>query len=1629
MSTPESKIVIAIETLLRGMPKASREVDAFAKKLRALESIKVSAKTFNTASIDKAAVAAQRLQQQQQKLSIQAQELANRQERARQATDRLAQAQNRLNQAQQRSSRTVTRPQLGAQQDAQVRAFRAIEAERLRIQRQTDAENRRLQSAADSLQRQRSNALIGQFKEQERAAERTATAFQNRFLTLGSIFTQVGQGVSSLGASLSIALTAPLTALGILATRNAVTLDSLTRGLTAIVGSAQEAGVQLTRLTEIAKLPGIGFQEAIQGSVRLQAVGFSAEVAERALRQFANAVALTGGGREELSRITVQLGQLSAKGKVLAQDLKPIIEAGPAVGRALIQAFGTINSEDIQALGLSSQQFIDQLLTALENLPRAAAGARNTFDNFTDAVFRASSAIGTAIIPVLTRLVETIEPIATRLAQGFASLSPAVQTVAVVFAGLVAAIGPFTFLAGQIISSVGGMVTAFARLAALGLTPTIQGFQLLTQVMRGTASLVAGQAATTAAAAGGWIALAGAIGAAVAVLAVVGVAIASYVKSQKDAVKISAEQIAATKDQIDSLQTQLKFIDGLRDGVKRTADEQQRLAAIYASLNTQAKIRITAITDEEKRLAALREELNQILQLRNAERIQQAANLAASLAATNAQIETEQRSRDSVAGRVAANTALAQSIEQSGKVTAEQSRQLEKLGLSGAATATQAVFDLNKANERLIDRQTELIESSQKLNGTAEEQGQALKVLAQQTGLSARELLSAAKAMGLFKGNVEDSLPAIERFIVSQDRAAKSTDIFTESLRKQNEELEKAGKRADDAAKQRNDIIKAAASLAREASDSFEGALKFLNAFIAANPDLRAAIEKERQLAGKSFQEFIEDALGGRPGVKGQSALRNAQQQLAEALARVQTANAEKTATQEKLNNERLLEINENFHRLQLISYREYLETRALLTTKNLDLEITSAAEAVKTAREAQIRLLTEAKKAGIPAGERTRRLAQAAEAQEKAIQAETRLAELEAERNQITAQVKQALKEAAQQQLKDVRQLEVEYGELTGRIQDALNAATDERFREALETLGKTQDRLNKQLQAASKARKGDLVAELSEALNLNQRQIEAINNIIRQERATNELAAAQEFVRRAKEKQAELERQIALEVEFRGLKEDEAIRRRLAGEQKLADSLSLVRDIVQDEIDALNAQGIKPPQALIEFITETKAAIAGLGELSFSEQFRIAEQEFNRINDERIRKIQDVERAVRNRTIAEVEGQIIIRKINQEYTADLEAQLEVLKKIAGASGQDDLRRQAEATGETVKDTKDQIGSLTQQIEAAGKDAARSGFTDFFNDLLNRTSTAKEALLNLLDSVVTKINNVIAENLSQALFESIFGGAESASGGILQKIRGIFGGKKGGEVAGSITKGTEATTAATALTTVAATAGATLTTGGTAAAAALTTGATASSTTWLSSVTASATAFASSVVAAGAAFAAATAAAAGAQSIGGLGSAFGGAAKGDFLSAQPGGQIINVAEGGFPEAVLTTDPKHAARQFQILRHYLRETKGLFGRIPQHAIPQFEAGGFISPRQTEMSLLSSITRGPSPISVLPHEALARAGGGITEQRLRFILTSEDMVENYLNSAQGEQVFAVKLERNRQLIHRLANRRN
>lgn len=209
------------------------------------------------------------------------------------------------------------------------------------------------------------------------------------------------QSFSSIGNSLSLALSAPLAAFGVMSVKAAGQMESLRFALEGTMKDAGrgigEARNELEALREAALAPGLDFEQAVRGSVRLQSVGKSAEEARRIIVQLGNALALSGGTADQLDGVTRQFAQMIGKGKLMQEDLSIILENMPALAKVMQDTFGTTNAEMLRDMGVSVEDFIAKLTTGMEALPRAQGGIANSIVNAQNAIQQALASTGEEI--------------------------------------------------------------------------------------------------------------------------------------------------------------------------------------------------------------------------------------------------------------------------------------------------------------------------------------------------------------------------------------------------------------------------------------------------------------------------------------------------------------------------------------------------------------------------------------------------------------------------------------------------------------------------------------------------------------------------------------------------------------------------------------------------------------------------------------------------------------------------------------------------------------------------------------------------------------------------------------------------------------------------------------------------------------------------------------------------------------------------------------------------------------------------------------------------------------------------------------------------------------------------------
>lgn len=296
-----------------------------------------------------------------------------------------------------------------------------------------------------------------------------------------------GRDFSSAGNRISTGFSLPVVDMGAAAIKSAGDIEALTLALKSQLGSSEAAATELAALTEAAKNPGLGLEQAVRGSVRLQGVGFSAEQARESLVQMGNAIASTGGTAQELDAVTRQFAQMAAKGRVLQDDVTILSENMPALSGLMQKTFGTTNVEAIREMGVSGKDFVLAMTEAAKTLPRVEGGIQNSIGNALDSLKQSAAKVGTAINNAfdVTGAIETLSSGVVLLADGFAALPSPVQSTALGLVALAAATGPVLKVWGSLKTLRAQAITGWAGLVG-GVKSATAAFTGLSTAMKVT---------------------------------------------------------------------------------------------------------------------------------------------------------------------------------------------------------------------------------------------------------------------------------------------------------------------------------------------------------------------------------------------------------------------------------------------------------------------------------------------------------------------------------------------------------------------------------------------------------------------------------------------------------------------------------------------------------------------------------------------------------------------------------------------------------------------------------------------------------------------------------------------------------------------------------------------------------------------------------------------------------------------------------------------------------------------------------------------------------------------------------------------------------------------------------------
>lgn len=306
------------------------------------------------------------------------------------------------------------------------------------------------------------------------------------------------RGVSQAAASTMAVVAAGLAAAGIASIKLAADLEQSRVAFTTLLGSAEKADAFLKDLAKFAASTPFEFVGLQDSARRLLAFGFAAQDIIPLMNGIGNAVAGLGGGKEQIDRVTLALGQMQAKGKVSAEEMNQLAELGIPAWRFIASAIGVSIPEAMKRAekgAIDSTTAINALINGMnEKFPgmmeKQSKTINGVFSNLVDGATRTATLIGERLIRafhvadiignaanIIAGFAATIEKAGLVAAMDklfppgiqvtivaiagalTASMIPALTGVATAFGAAVVAAGPF-LAAG---AAVGGLAYIIAR--------------------------------------------------------------------------------------------------------------------------------------------------------------------------------------------------------------------------------------------------------------------------------------------------------------------------------------------------------------------------------------------------------------------------------------------------------------------------------------------------------------------------------------------------------------------------------------------------------------------------------------------------------------------------------------------------------------------------------------------------------------------------------------------------------------------------------------------------------------------------------------------------------------------------------------------------------------------------------------------------------------------------------------------------------------------------------------------------------------------------------------------------------------------------------------------------------------
>lgn len=258
-------------------------------------------------------------------------------------------------------------------------------------------------------------------------------------------------------------------------------MDMTKRAFETLTGSVEKAQQHLDELEKFGATTPFEFAGLTEASKKMQAYGFDVQAVIPVLTVLGDAAMAVGLGQEGIDRVTLAIGQMNAKGKVSAEEMRQLAETGLPVWDILAGKLGvtTAKAMDMAKKGaISAKEGITAILTGLEDrfggmMDKVAGEIPQSFSNMKDSVGSIMRTLGSNITDAFDlktkfkNAADWLGDFATvakkaGIKEAFEQMVPeSVKTTIVAISGAIIgiAVPAFMMLAGSVIAATWPLIT------------------------------------------------------------------------------------------------------------------------------------------------------------------------------------------------------------------------------------------------------------------------------------------------------------------------------------------------------------------------------------------------------------------------------------------------------------------------------------------------------------------------------------------------------------------------------------------------------------------------------------------------------------------------------------------------------------------------------------------------------------------------------------------------------------------------------------------------------------------------------------------------------------------------------------------------------------------------------------------------------------------------------------------------------------------------------------------------------------------------------------------------------------------------------------------------------------------